>query len=121
MSYPAINPTVRTWTPGTFGQGSFDALSGAEVRILYGTVATRHGLQLAYNNINETNAIAFNTHYASVQGSFSSFNLPTQVFAGMTAAFSAGTNKWRYAEPPQIEAVQPGVYNVSVNLVAVYS
>lgn len=121
MSFPAINPTTRTWTPGSFGQSSFNAASGAEVRVLYGAVATGHGLSLTYTNISETNALAFNTHYASVQGTFQTFTLPPQAFAGMTTAFSIGTNKWRYAQTPSVDAVQPGIYNVSVSLVAVYS
>jgi hypothetical protein len=121
MSFPAINPASRTWTPGSFGQSSFNAASGAEVRVLYGAVATNHGLSLAYTNITETNALAFNTHYASVQGSFHSFTLPPEVFAGMTTSFTIGTNKWRYAEPPSVDAVKPGIYNVSVSLIAVYS
>ncbi len=108
MSFPAINPTTRTWTPGTFGQSSFNAASGAEVRLLYGAVATGHGLSL-------------NTHYRTVQGNFQTFALPSQAFAGMTTAFSIGTNKFRYAEPPSVEAVKPGIYNVSVSLIAVYS
>lgn len=121
MSFPAINPTTRTWTPGTFGQSSFNAASGAEVRLLYGAVATGHGLSLTYSNVNETNALAFNTHYGTVQGNFQTFALPSQAFAGMTTAFSIGTNKFRYAEPPSVEAVKPGIYNVSVSLIAVYS
>lgn len=121
MSYPALNPTTRTWIPGGFSQSSFESASGAEVRVLYGAVATRHELALSYSNITETNALAFNTHYASVQGSFQSFTLPPEVFAGMTTAFTAGTNKWRYTEPPTIEAVKPGIYNVSVSLIAIYS
>jgi len=121
MSFPAINPASRTWTPGTFAQSSFNAASGAEVRVLYGAVATGHGLSLTYTNITETNALAFNTHYGSVQGNFQTFALPAQAFAGMTTAFTIGTNKWRYAEPPSVDAVKPGIYNVSVSLIAVYS
>jgi len=121
MSFPAINPTTRTWTPGEFGQSSFNAASGAEVRLLYGAVATGHGLSLTFTNVNETNALAFNTHYGTVKGSFNTFALPTQAFAGMTTAFPIGTNKWRYAERPSVEAVKPGIYNISVSLIAVYS
>jgi len=121
MSYPALNPTTRTWIPGGFSQSSFEAASGAEVRVLYGAVATRHELALSYSNISETNALAFNTHYTSVQGSFQSFIVPAAIFAGMTTAFTFGTNRWRYTEPPTIESVKAGIYNVSVSLVAVYS
>lgn len=119
MTYPAINPTSRVWTPGQFGQSSFDSASGAEVRIRYGSVATRHSLALGYSNISEANAIAFNDDYASRQGEFETFNLPAEVFAGMTNAFGVGINRWRYTEPPSIESVKSGIYNVSVSLIAV--
>jgi len=121
MSFPAINPTTRTWTPGNFGQSSFNAASGAEVRLLYGAVATGHELSLTFSNVSETNALAFNTHYIAVKGSFDTFALPAAVFAGMTTAFPFGTNKWRYEGRPSVVAVKPGIYNVSVSLVAVYS
>ncbi len=119
MTYPAINPTSRVWTPGQFGQSSFDSASGAEVRIRYGSTATKQSLALGYSNINEANAIAFNDDYLSRQGEFQTFNLPSGVFAGMTTAFGVGINRWRYTEPPSIESVKPGIYNVSVTLVAV--
>jgi len=121
MSYPTLNPTARTWTPGSFGQSSFNMASGAEVRVLYGAVATNHELSLAYANISEAHALAFNTHYTSVQGNFQSFTLPAAIFAGMTTAFTFGTNRWRYTGPPTIESVKAGIYNVSVSLIAVYS
>lgn len=119
MSYPSTKPASRTWTPGSFAQSSFEAASGAEVRVLYGAVATRHSLSLGYNNVDETTAIAFNDHYASTRGEFDVFSLPAAVFAGMTTAFGVGVNKWRYAETPSVEAVKPGIYNVSVSLIAV--
>lgn len=120
MSYPATPPTSRAFVPGTFGQSSFNAASGGEVRVLYGSVATGHRLSLTYGNITEGEMTAFVSHYQSTQGSFQTFLLPAAVFAGMATAFTVGGNQWRYDDTPEVEAVMPGIYNLTVSLVAVY-
>jgi hypothetical protein len=122
MTFPSIQPTSRTWTMGEIGQGNFTAASGVEVRVLYGSNVLNQRLELSFANITEAQATEFDTHYASVRGTFDYFSLPTATYAGMTAAgFRTNFNRWRYAGPPQIESVQTGVHTVSVSLIAVTS
>ena len=121
MSYPTLEPTSRTWTLGQAGQDSFVAASGVETRVLFGSLVIGQQLELTYANITEAEARLFDNHHVSVRGTFDSFSLPNQVFAGMSTAFGTYVNKWRYAESPTIESVKNGIHTVSVSLIAVTS
>lgn len=123
MPYPTINPTSRNFDPGDYPIKSFRAQSGAEVRILYGNQRTNMTLELNYENISDTNANLFITHYDEVLGSYQTFTIPTNVRAGWSGSSAAinvtGSNAWRYAEAPQITAVRPGISSVQVKLIGV--
>lgn len=107
---------------GEIGQGNFRAASGVEVRILYGSTVLNQRLELNFANISEAQAIQFDLHYVTVRGTFDYFSLPTATYAGMSApGFGAYFNRWRYAEPPEIQSIQPDVHTVSVSLLAVTS
>lgn len=121
MSYPTLEPTSRTWTLGQAGQDSFVAASGIETRVLFGGLVIGQQLELSYANITEAEARLFDNHHVSVRGTFDSFPLPNQVFAGMSNPFGTYVNKWRYAGSPRIESVKNGIHSVSVSLVAVTS
>jgi len=81
-------------------------------------------LSLSYDNITDTQADLFLTHYNDVKGTYNTFDLSTEAktgWAGTAASIDAGTgNKWRYADPPQITAVRAGRSSVKVNLVGVF-
>lgn len=122
MTFPAIQPTSRTWTMGEIGQKSFTAASGVEVRVLYGSNILGQRLELSFANITEAQAVEFDTHYANVRGTFDYFALPAATYAGMAAAgFRVNFNRWRYAGPPEIQSIQPDVHTVNVSLIAVTS
>lgn len=124
MAFPAIAPTSRDFDPGNWPVKTYNAQSGAEVRILYGDTRTQMKLSLSYDNITDTQADLFLTHYNDVKGTYNTFDLSTEAktgWAGTAASIDAGTgNKWRYADPPQITAVRAGRSSVKVNLVGVF-
>lgn len=121
MTYPTLEPTSRTLTLGQAGQSAFTAASGVETRVLFGSLVIGQQLELTYANITEAEARLFDNHHVSVRGTFGSFPLPSQTFAGMSTAFGVYVNKWRYAESPTIESVKNGIHTVSVSLIAVTS
>lgn len=122
MTFPSIQPTSRTWTMGEIGQGNFRAANGVEVRILYGSITLNQRLELSFANISEAQARQFDLHYFTVRGTFEYFALPTATYAGMAGpGFAAAFNRWRYAEPPEIQSIQPDVHTVNVSLLAVTS
>ena len=124
MPFPSIAPTARDFNPGDWPVKTFNAQSGAEVRILYGDTRTQMKLALNYDNLIDTQAEQFLTHYDEVKGSYLTFDLNSTAKAGWSgsaAAIDAGNiNKWRYVDAPQVTAVRPGRSSVRVNLVGVF-
>jgi hypothetical protein len=126
MAFPELKPTSRDFKPGTYAIKTFNAQSGAEVRILYGDTRTKMELSLGYDNISDTEAEQFLTHYDETKGTFSTFGIPhiAKFGWGGTAAaigaFASG-NTYRYADAPQVTSVRPGRSSVRVSLVGVFS
>jgi hypothetical protein len=123
MAFPAYAPTARSFQAGDYPYKTFQSQSGKEVRILYGDKRTGMTLDLSYDNIADTAADDFITHYDETKGGFSSFTLPAAFrtgWSGNTAAIDAATgNEWRYESPPQITSVRPGISSVTVRLIGV--
>ena len=123
MAFPSLTPTGRQFTPGDFPSKRFNAQSGAEVRILYGSRRTNAVLSLSYANVTDANAESFLDDYSDQLGTFRTFTLPSAVFEGWSGTTSkldapSGT-KWRYDAEPQVQAVRPGISSVTVSLRAV--
>jgi hypothetical protein len=123
MAFPSLKPTGRNFNPGDYPIKTFRSQSGSETRILYGSQRTNMSLELNYDNITDTNAGLFLTHFDEVQGTFQTFTVPSTVRSGWSGSSTAldvsGANAWRYAEAPQITAVRPGVSSVRVKLIGV--
>ena len=123
MAYPLLKPASREFDPGAYPVKTFKAQSGAEVRMLYGNKRVNQALSLAYNNITDSQAEEFITHFDEVQGSYQTFKLPAEVQAGWSAAsttLDAVTGAaWRYDGPPSITSIKPGISSVQIKLVGV--
>jgi len=120
-TFPALEPTSRSWVGGQPGQDIFTAASGVETRIIFGAQAYGQVLTLSYANISEDDARMFDLHYVDTRGSFTAFTLPIETFAGMQAPFNPQNVFWRYSGPPEITSVQPDVHSVNVTLICVDS
>ena len=125
-SFPEIAPTARSYDPGDWPVKSFRANNGTEHRIIYGSIRADSSLSLTYSNIPDSVAESFINHYQSIFGTFQTFTLPSadrtigKGWAGSAAFFNAGYKRmWRYAEPPQLTSVVPGVSSVSIKLIGV--
>lgn len=123
MTFPTLAPTSREFSPGDWPIKSYNAQSGAEVRILYGNQRINAKLSLGYENIADANAQLFLDDYNDQFGTLRTFALPQEVRTGWTGAGTAldapALSKWRYEGEPQVRAVRPGLSSVTVNLVAV--
>lgn len=121
MTFPALTPTGREFSPGDWPSKRFNSQSGAEVRILYGSQRTNAKLSFTYENISDTEAQQFLTDYDEQLGTLRTFNLPANVLTGTAVAMQAPAGaKWRYDAEPQVRSVRPGRSSVTVNLVAVF-
>ena len=120
-SFPSIKPSSRTWTPGSQPVQSFTALSGYEARVLLGPKPIGATLSLGFQNLTEAVFLQITNHYATASSTYEVFDLPVEIFAGMTnyADVTPSGYKWRYASSPTIEWSAPGIGNASVSFVAV--
>lgn len=125
MAFPTLTPTSRSFDAGDWPVKTFRSQNGAEVRILYGSNRTGMSLELNYENIPDTSAELFLTHYNETQGTYGTFTIPTSGtkngWNGTANALDVtGTgNSWRYAQAPTVQNVKPGVSSVSVKLIGV--
>lgn len=123
MAYPTLKPTSRNFDPGSYPVKTFKSQSGAEARILYGSKRVDQSLSLTYDNITDSQAEQFVTHFDEVKGTYLTFTLPSEVRSGWAA--SAATldavsgAAWRYDSPPTITSVKPGISSVQVKLAGV--
>lgn len=118
--FPSLKPSKRSFTPGTLPVSTYQALSGKEVRVILGDTMHGHVISLSFGNIQEPSAKLITDHWYAQSGTALAFNLPQAVWAGWTQYESAITpgQKWRYSGQPSIDAVSPGIMNVSVELIA---
>ena len=118
--FPAIKPSVRNFTAGMLPVETFASLSGKETRVILGDTMHNHLVTLSFSNIQEPIVKRITDHWYNRQGIALDFTLPADVWAGWAEYASATTSgqKWRYVEQPQIQAVSPGIMNVSVELIS---
>jgi hypothetical protein len=125
IPFPALRPTSRSYSPGSFPTTEFKALNGASTRVLYGNRRSDAELSLSFANVTDTQAAAVLAHYERIT--------PTDDWTSFTTADGAlgaaaplavylqevgGSGlRWRYAEPPAITSVQPGISTVQVSMV----
>lgn len=125
MSYPTHAPSARSYDPGDWPVKAFKAMDGAEVRLMYGSRRSSATFSLSYQNLSDTEAQEFLEHFDQMLGTFTAFQLPASVlkgWGGTSAPFNPSSSlRFRYKEPPKLEAVKPGVSSVSVSLFGVLS
>ena len=122
MSYPTLRPSERSYTPGDWAVKRHNSMSGAEIRIRYGDKRFNARFSLSYRNIPDSEAYKFLEHYNTQLGTYKKFTLPVEVLAGWTGPTYLPTTtamQFRYEGPPALQAVRPGVSNVTVELTGV--
>lgn len=119
-SFPAVKPTSRSYRPGKFPQIQFEALNGATTAIRYGQKAFNAQLTLTFANIDDADAFKIVNHYEERMATFSNVTFSGATgLAGLGSDLSAQISesgsglRWRYAEPPQVESVYPGISTVT--------
>jgi hypothetical protein len=124
-SFPTLAPTSRNYSGGDWPVKNYKAQDGYEFRFLYGDKRSGHEVSLTYSNIPDAVAEQFMQHYYEQKGTFSTFALPANEsiakgWGSTPTFFNAGVGaKYRYAEPPKLDSVRPGVSSVQVRLVGV--
>jgi len=129
--FPNLTPTQRSYTPGTFPANEFQGLNGAVTTIQYGAKPVDSKLQMTFQNITDDEAYLIYDNYIKANGGKDVNTgerdfvyLPYPALAGIhngnlqsvIAEQNASKLRYRYATPPQITSVFPGISTVTVEL-----
>jgi hypothetical protein len=119
ISFPAVSPTRRSFTPGEYPTKRFDSISGAGTTRLYGSKASNATLDLEFL-LDDTNTEALLQSWHDSLGGAKVLTLPATLFEGMNGPEGQIPNylNWRWSETPSVESLVPGRSRIRVTLVA---
>ena len=120
VSFPALCPTRRTYTPGQYPTKKITSINGATTTRLYGSKAFDATMNLSFLLSDADMTKLLNSWHAS-RGGFDTLKLPSSVFSGIGETLQAQIPnylQWRWAEMPSVESVLPNRSRVQVQLIA---
>ena len=118
QTFPQITPTARTYTPGVQPETLFEAQDGSTTFISFGTRLVNCKLKLTFANIPDFRAAEILTHYRMVRTNDFVYFDRTHGLGGIDNSLlpliDPGNQdlKYRYARPPQVKSVYPGISTV---------
>lgn len=118
MAFPALIPSARVYTPGDVPQQQQVTLSGVNSGYRQGNRRIAQTLQLAFNNISESDLNLIKAHYIDRQGTFDIFYLSAELWNGYATppVPLLSDYAWRYAGPPVITDGSCDLWSVEVEL-----
>ena len=124
VSFPALVPSSRSYEPGVFPETQFQAQNGAVVRVRYGNQRAGSRLSLTFANITDYKASLILQNYVDVMSGdnyaqFTASNVAAGAGTDLTP-YIRETNsalKWKYASPPSVQSVKPGLSTVSCEFI----
>lgn len=119
MTFPAIVPSTRTFSPGNIPQSVQTSLSGVTSGFRRGNRRTEQTLSLGFTNLTEAQLNLIKAHFVDRQGTFDIFYLSAEVWNGYTTPPISllSDYAWRYLTPPTISDGIVGRWSVDVELV----
>ena len=120
VTFPAVCPTRRTYTPGNYPTKKVTSINGATTTRLYGSKAYDATMSLSFL-LNDADMASLLDSWHESRGGFDTLNLPDSVFAGVSSVLQAQIPEylqWRWAEMPSVESVMPDRSRVQVQLIA---
>ena len=121
ISFPGIQPSSRTYDPGSYPQSEFRALNGATTRVRFGHRRVDSKLSLEFQNITDNQAAQILKHYEDVNAGdhwaqFSHVsgadNGPDGWNLHLYLVENRSGLRFRYDGPPEVESVMPGISTV---------
>ena len=131
VSFPALVPSSRSYSPGVFPEQQFQAQNGAVVRVRYGNQRYSSSLSLTFANIEDEDAASILQNYVQVMEGDNYAEFTTSNVAAGAGTVVAGeegdlipwireTNsilKWKYAKPPSVTSVKKGLSTVTCEFI----
>ena len=124
--FPPINPTSRSYNPGTYPSTTFESLDGTKTHLRFGNKRVNATLTLGFSNISDADAALILANYENVNSDWNyvTFNRGYAT-SGVTDTSlltylkeSGSSLKWRYSGPPSVTSSFKGKSNVSCSFVA---
>lgn len=117
-TFPALQPSTRTFTPGRHPHSEIPTLSGLQTRVRTSNVLLDQRLRLTFSALTEAEMLSIRSHYLGQQGRFLSFAIPNDLLSGTTtpSSFTPTAYSWVYADRPQVTDIGLQRYDVSVEL-----
>lgn len=81
-TFPALLPSTRTFSPGSYPQSQYLAMSGLQTLVGHSTAMISSQLRLTFIGLSESEKNAISAHYHGQQGSFLPFVVPSEIFSG---------------------------------------
>lgn len=120
VSFPALCPFRRSYTPGKYATKRFSSISGAGSTRLYGSKAFDATLELEFAAADPDLTSILKSWHDSKGGAYV-LTLPAIIFDGIELSTRGQIPEylnWRWAEMPAVESLFPGRSRVMVQLIA---
>lgn len=124
VSFPALVPSSRSYSPGVFPEQQFQAQNGAVVRVRYGNQRYSSSLSLTFANITDANAALILQNYVDVMdddnyAQFTTSNVAAGADESLTPWIRETNSilKWKYAKPPSVKSVKKGLSTVTCEFI----
>jgi len=126
VAFPALVPTRRQYSPGAYPQQQFVALNGATTTLRYGNRRYDATLDLTFQNITDDQSAQILSLYETTTVADDWVTFTSADVAGGAGASLAtyirevgGSGlRWRFAEPPSVDSVKPGLSSLTVRFIA---
>ena len=127
IPFPNVKPSARSYAPGSYPQTEFRAQNGARTVIRYGNRRVDSTLSLTFSNITDAQAASILANYELVNRDWNHlYFMPQNGTAGAGSELASYLAEiggsgllWRYAEPPSVTSVYPGISSVTCQFVGV--
>jgi hypothetical protein len=116
--FPTLTPATRAFTPGEYPHTPFATYNGLQNRVRHSNVMLSSSVRLSFIALAEADMLSILSHYQGQFGSFESFTLPSSIWSGVTTIsdYQLTDYRWRYTDPPTVDDVYCGRYNVELQL-----
>lgn len=117
-TFPSLTPATRAFTPGEYPHTPFTTYNGLQNRVRHSNVMLSSSVRLSFIALAEADMLSILSHYQGQFGSFESFTLPSSIWSGVTTIsdYQLTDYRWRYTDPPSVDDVYCGRYNVELQL-----
>lgn len=107
MTLPSMNPTGRSFTPGTWPVRTYRTINGTLYRRLTGSLPSDYRASFEFF-ATTTEVAQCNKEFEDAKGTFLPVELPESFYAGNDDVKLPTGFEWRFAEPPSSRDVFPG-------------